>query len=423
MRTLESASGSGSLRVLTDCDFDSDVEMKGVIPFHHHQQATTRSVVRIGLKRAPEYGAVRQEVKVLKDRERVVVGGEENNNNKHSRNVSASYPSSDEEERVRSVRVKKMRVGSAAAADVFSVGGTTTALPAATAPRRVPVKEKRRDENEDVSLARERVKTDPSPEGVKSPTTKRRAKADTTTNTTSPGLSRSSPRSSKVTDGKEIQKVGPLSTGSPKVSKTTTTETKIKKAKPLPMNLQRNPSMFGEELPPLAGSLSLPASLPLPLMGGGGGVVEPFSSSSVGVSGTWIGTADVAPPVPPKDIKSPKRGVKKAKSLSPPPPISVLTSPSVPTVASPTPTDISPSKSTSPTLPDGSSPVVRTLRRVKVRRLVPSRRISFGSIVPPEAEAEAPEVDAGAESGWCGGGHGGLAAASVDGLGSAIQLA
>lgn len=391
MRTLETASRSGSLRVLTDCDPDSDVGMEGVVPLLH------RSVVRIGLKRAPEYGAVRQEVKVLKTRER---GGEENNK-KHSRNVSgSSYPSSDEEEKVRSVRVKKMRVGSTAAADVFGVGSTT---PAAR-------REKRRDENDDVSPARERVKPAPSPEGVKSPTTKRRAKADTAT------------RSAKVTDRKEIQKVGPLPTstpGSPKVSKTTTTETK-KIKKPLPMNLQRNPSMFGEELPPLAETMSLP----LPSMGGRG---APSAVSIVG------------PPVPPKDIKSPKRGVKKAtKSPSPPPPPPISTSTSsvpsmstavaVPSVPSPTPTEISPSKST---LPDGpSSPVVRTLRRVKVRRLVPSRRISFGSLVPPEAEAEAAEVDAGAGSGWCGGGGGGGGiAANVDGLGrgerlgSAIQLA
>ena len=251
----------------------------------------------IGIKRAPSYGALAQGVK-----------------EEHVRKASASYPSSDEEEKIRTNRAKKMRTKKGAVASVVPTtphagsppssstpssprgSATVPSTPAAKAPD-LPAKDgvsPRANATNIVAGREEKSKT------LKSPTP-----ASRPSNKTDAGKSG---RTGRNKDKKE--------------------------SKPLAMNLQRNPSMLGPELPRLRNTAKDVSILPVY-----GGAVTP----------TKI------------------RSSSPAVLASPPPVVATIQVLDVPQ---------------SPT-----SPKVRTLRRV--RRLAPARRISFGSLVPgDEADAD-----------------------------------
>jgi transcription factor SPN1 len=250
----------------------------------------------IGVKRAPSYGALAQGPK--QDHTATYRGPI------HVRNPSGSYPSSDEEEKVRTTRAKKMKT------KVDSVVPTT--LRTSSPP----------------------TSSTPSCSGSDTVPSTPAAKASTL-----PAKDRVSPKakSTKVIAGREEESKTPKSptpTNRPsnKIDAGKTRENK--KSRPLAMNLQRNPSMLGPELPHLHSTTK-------------------YVSATPAYGGT----------VTPTKIRSPSPAV-----LAAPPPV-VGTIPVLDVHQSPTPSK------------------VKTLRRV--RRLPPARRISFGSLVPgDEADAD-----------------------------------
>ncbi|KAF9565410.1 hypothetical protein CPC08DRAFT_683949 [Agrocybe pediades] len=149
---------------------------------------------RVGLKRAPSYGALAQEVR----KEAVAT------DTVHERKLSGSYPSSDEEERARTRHAKKLR--------------TKTGIPQ-VAPASLNA----------------RVRSTASPPS--SPTTPQ-------------------PKAVNIALSKDGRKAGRHSHSERTTTKregvdSTTKMDESSRKKPLPMNLQRNPSMFGAELPHL----------------------------------------------------------------------------------------------------------------------------------------------------------------------------
>ena len=210
------------------------------------------------------------------------------------RDPSGSYPSSDEEEKVRTTRAKKMKtkVDNVVPTTLRTSSPPTSSMPSCSGSDTVPstpaVKASISPAKDRVSLKAKSTKV------VESKTPK-------------------SPTTNKIDAGKAKEN---------------------KKSRPLPMNLQRNPSMLGPELPHLHNATKYVPAAP-----------------------AYGGT------VTPTKIRSPSPAV-----LAAPPPV-VGTIPVLDVPQSPTP------------------PKVKTLRRV--RRLPPARRISFGSLVPgDEADAD-----------------------------------
>lgn len=251
------------------------------------------------LKRAPSYGAVAQEARLIHkaspDRER---------------RDSGSYPSSDEEEKRRTKQAKKQRTKTP---PTPSKAASSAAREVATPP---PVPEK------DRTYIRGRGKT-----------------------------------TSSVQD-ENVQSPAPVS--SPKTKKASAADggKKAGMKRPSGMNLQRNPSMFGPELPK-------PAKPP----------VQEIPASPVRPRGGLMGLLSSS---------------KRPRSPSP-------------VVAPLSPLSLSPSAAIVPDTPLSPSPKLKTLRRMK--RLGPGRRISFGSLMSGIEDADS---NAGPEERSC--------------LGSAFQL-
>ena len=245
----------------------------------------------IGIKRAPSYGARAQGVK----KEHTATY----RSPIHVRDPSGSYPSSDEEEKVRTTRAKKMKTR------VDSI--VPTSLRTCSPP------------------TRSGSDTVPSTPAAKATTLKAKD-----------GVSLKA-KSTKVVAGREEESKPPKSPTpsnrpSNKIDAGKTKENK--KSRPLAMNLQRNPSMLGPELPHLHNATKYVPAAP-----------------------AYGGT------VTPTKMRSPSPSV-----LAAPPPV-VGTVPVLDVPQSSTP------------------PKVKTLRRV--RRLAPARRISFGSLIPgDEADAD-----------------------------------
>ena len=249
----------------------------------------------IGIKRAPSYGALAQGAK----QEHTAA----HRSPIHVRNPSGSYPSSDEEEKVRTTRAKKMKtkVDGIVPTTLRTSSPPTSSTPSCSGSDTVP------------STPAAKASTLPAKDRVS-------LKA----------------KSTKVVAGREEESKTPKSptpTNRPS-SKIDAGKTKEKKSRPLAMNLQRNPSMLGPELPHLYNN-----------------------TKHVSATPAFGGT------VTPTKIRSPSAAV-----LAAPPPV-VGTIPVLDVPQSLTP------------------PKVKTLRRV--RRLPPARRISFGSLVPgDEADAD-----------------------------------
>ncbi|KAG6855770.1 hypothetical protein H0H87_010979 [Tephrocybe sp. NHM501043] len=177
-----------------------------------------------GVKRAPSFGALAQEAK----RERQVFGGPLTANTED--NNASAYPSSDEEEKVRAKGTKKMRVKDSGLAPAISLN---TGTPPNTPP---PVASPKR--------ARTKVPTTVPPclpckslalpQSLKSPTPKPKKRSIV-------------PRDVPPPECK---------TGHGGQSAAATKE--VRKRPGAPMNLIRNPSMFGAELPHLLSSVVEP---------------------------------------------------------------------------------------------------------------------------------------------------------------------
>ena len=210
-----------------------------------------------GIKRPPSFGTLAQEAR--RDIQQAA--------SVHEAIKDSSYPSSDEEEKIRSKGAKKIKVKEPASAD------------------KKLVKTKSKD--------------------VASPD--RKAKA-------------TSPRAPKPKVQTDVSKEASADAA--------VTAKAAKRVRPLPMNLQRNPSMFGAELPHL----------------------------------------------------------RSAPAVSPPPPRARLPTPPAARPALTT-SPVLQKLSTSPEIPPTPPPKGKTLRRVQ--RLALGRRISFGSLVAPGEDADA----------------------------------
>ncbi|TFK40165.1 hypothetical protein BDQ12DRAFT_721632 [Crucibulum laeve] len=239
----------------------------------------------IGVKRAPSFGALAQEAK------------KEAGQNRHGRKNSASYPSSDEEEKIRTRKAKKPRMKTSATPASSRMDTPPPSSPSVMS-----------------SSPAQSVDMAPSPP-IKDRTPVRKSKGPVTCLEVNTKILKSPSTKIKGTHGSEDK---PASK-------------KEGEKRPTKMNLQRNPSMFGAELPQLRCSPNVPVSPTL--------------------------KRSRSPPVP-----------APTRALSPSVPI--VLSPPATIIASPPPTQ-----------------KVKTLRRV--RRLAPARRISFGSLAPgDEADAD-----------------------------------
>ena len=376
-----------------------------------------------GCKRVPAYGAAAQEVKLERHQTKKKAasdasapisatysavgasvvgsigagagkGGGESQGPTHTRNVSlGSCPSSDEEEKARSRRAKKVKTKNGVGAGVNA--GTNVAAVG------------RREHSVVSSLSSSRSRSRSS-----SP------KTGTDTALSSPveeGLlpmrpcevnskAKSYPKSSVV---ERIRGKGEDNKGSGNNSKTGTAapdeQTKVKtksRSRPLPMNLQRNPSMFGAELPLLSDAVGSGSPVPM-------STFKYTSPPGLGKAKTKVRSPVPVPALGPvHDIAS--RLTKKNGTIprlpaalttttftssprttaSPLPVRSAVLSPSTQNLPSPRPFTLSPAPSPAHTQSPPSSPLdspgspamhrVRTLRRV---RRLSARRISFGSLI------------------------------------------
>jgi transcription factor SPN1 len=295
----------------------------------------------IGLKRAPSYGALAQGAKQ-----------EHTRGPTHIRSPSGSYPSSDEEEKIRTTRAKKIKTKTGA---VDSVIPTSSSPPSST-----PSSPRGPD-------------TVPSTPAAKAPTSPIKDRV-------------SKPKSTKVVADREEKSKTPKSpTPTNGLSNKIDGSKKEKESRPLAMNLQRNPSMLGPELPHLCGTKEKKeARSPAMNLERNPSMLGPelprLRNTAKHLSSTPYGGM-----VTPTRVRSPSPAVLTA----PPPVVATIQVLNVP--ESPTP------------------PKVKTLRRV--RRLAPARRISFGSLIPGD------EADADGE------GEAGEASRELSGcLGSAFQL-
>ncbi|PFH53170.1 hypothetical protein AMATHDRAFT_73710 [Amanita thiersii Skay4041] len=246
---------------------------------------------KLGMKRAPSFGAAAQGIRRDKWIEHVVL---------HQRrdSVTSSCPSSDEEEKLRAAQVKKQKVRS-----------SITSTPNGNA-------------NSEAS------KTQPSIKSSRFDTPQKKATNGHTLSTpiitsSGAGLNGVSNTTKKV-----------------RVSNTSGDSRSGNANKRLPMNVQRNPSILGGELPPLT-----------PLSREQNDILTPLKHADPDLTETQPATPILTPPLSPECPLSPA-----SRLLSP---------------TQPTPSPSEPQK-------------LKTLRRVKRRAL--GRRISFGSLASPSID-------------------------------------
>ncbi|PPQ90798.1 hypothetical protein CVT25_012118 [Psilocybe cyanescens] len=370
---------------------------------------------RAGFKRAPSYGALAQEA-----RQEAVAAARV-----HARKLSGSYPSSDEEEKARTTRAKKPKTKTSAAVAAVPASPSVRSPPSSVPPSPAgPATAPSSPVASRTPTGSSKPKSSVPKLRLKGVTAWAKGEGEVESNLKSPkALGTSKPSSSANKADETASKR--------KTSKTDKEKVKDKAAKdkdhhprvrPLPMNLQRNPSMFGAELPQLplratqnnsgsrigASSASSPPSAYMQRSGGSsGGMTTPTKmrspSPAIHALAPAASVNALAPaPVLGPALDGPSAGAHCAYN-------SHVTS----TLMS------SPTLSSSPSLALSMSPEisvkVRTLRRV--RRLAPGgRRISFGSLAAPgeegDADAEGGGLDAGARSPASGKGL----------LGSAFQL-
>ncbi|CAA7267071.1 unnamed protein product [Cyclocybe aegerita] len=330
-----------------------------------------------GLKRAPSYGAIAQEAR----QEHAALG--------HARTLSGSYPSSDEEEKARTRRAKKIKTKTGTAVPSTPGGASTPpssvpsspdAMVIATAPSSPVVTRKSAKEGvtspkrvKGVSACRDAQKEkDKLEEGVKSPK--------------SPS-SKSMKRAADKTSG-EAGKTGKTRSQDKDKEKAGATKDKAAtskpKTKPQPMNLQRNPSMFGAELPPLRSPL--------------GSTNKGDNNANIYSGVSHIHARLASPPPLPHKARSPAPAAAAAAtcSLSPAPARALSPAPVIHTKGvaqlsppfSPASSPLSPTLATSPMSPASPQTKTKTKTLRRVRRLAPARRISFGSLLPTGATAE-----------------------------------
>lgn len=256
-----------------------------------------------GIKRAPSFGALVQEAR----RDRLPVFGGALNGNE-GEGAKDAYPSSDEEEKIRTKGAKKMKAkdGLAFTAPIATTLSNSPALgsPMNTAPSSPITSPKR---------SRTKAKVTPTCVDCK------------------PLLF--SPSPTPKTKKRSVVSRDILAEAEAKEAADVINSKGAKKTRPTAMNLQRNPSMFGAELPRQAASSA---------------------------------------PEPPRS-RAPTSPAQLGRLSSP-----TKTSGTIPGT---------------PTAPPSTPQKVKTLRRV--RRLAPARRISFGSLAAPgeEADAEAEEEE------------------------------
>jgi len=270
-----------------------------------HKENLQDSPATAGVKRAPSFGTLAQEAR----RDRHVFGGALNTNAVDETKDALAYPSSDEEEKIRAKGAKKMRVK--------DTGGLA---PAASLNTGTPPN---------------------SPPTLASSPKKTRAKASVSACLDCKSSSSPKPPSAKPKKGGGIIKDVFVETEAQLTNDAAVKERK--KTRPNPMNLQRNPSMLGGELPHLRSPRSSSAPAPAP---------EPPRSRLQSPS-THIGRLAYSPP-------------GSARLASP---------------------------AASPTSPASALPKLKTLRRVQ--RFALGRRISFGSLAAPgeDADGEAEDED------------------------------
>lgn len=266
----------------------------------------------VGVKRAPSYGAMAQEVR--RELKETSPGG------RHERRDSGSYPSSDEEEKARSRNAKKARVKTVPKTASTPSPPSSKKKHASPAPPPVPEKDKKPV-----------LRGQPSQLDI--------------------SQILSSPPPSSFNKRKVAKVEGALG------SKTSTTAAP---KRPAPMNLQRNPSIFGPELPPVS-----PKSPP------------PVTKSTRTTTATVPGTPHSPTAARPRGAHNASilaSSLARSPSPSPLSPASALAC-----ALSPTALMVAPDSPTSPaSVVSPQSQKAKTLRRV--RRFVPARRISFGSM-------------------------------------------
>ncbi|KAJ8495042.1 hypothetical protein ONZ45_g13022 [Pleurotus djamor] len=240
-------------------------------------------------KRAPSFGALAQEARANGKLQNALTGGHKKSDSTGSR----TYPSSDEEEKIRSRSAKKVRTRTGAADACVGVSPS----PALNSGRKVqdPVG------GSDAKISVKRTKDSP---GKLEGTDDQRAVKG------------------KGTGSRPIEKLG----------KALTIEIPKAKSRARPMNVQRNPSILGPELPNLAPS--------------------------------------------PRVVASPSQHQRAQSNPSPQPSSLHHTAGTL----SPSPVIVN----QSPALQAPQTQKLRTLRRV--RRLAPSRKISFGSLRQGDGE-------------------------------------
>ncbi|KAF4614029.1 hypothetical protein D9613_007655 [Agrocybe pediades] len=360
---------------------------------------------RVGLKRAPSYGALAQEVR----KEAVAT------DTVHERKLSGSYPSSDEEERARTRHAKKLRtktgIPQVAPASLNARARSTASPPSSPTTPQPKAVSGSVVASRSTRVGNQSVSSRPVIHGTK--TTEKGAATDKhsrkkSTGAAVVGLGLGLPSGpSGVANAKEkkeevkqdiaLSKDG-RKAGRHSHSERTTTKregvdstTKMDESsrkKPLPMNLQRNPSMFGAELPHLK---------PQDNEHNTRGLSRDNSNNA-----SWLKPAPILMTVPAmRRIQSP--GTKNVPPLSPSPILETAAS-HVPRKQRATfdvsPRSPSPSQHGVPYSPCQSPPLsppplspsttrVRTLRRT--RRLpptAPGRRISFNSLKVPVTERQ-----------------------------------
>ena len=294
-------------------------------------------VPRSNLKRAPSYGAVKQEAKLERQRKKdatVPASASVMTDTKqprHERKISTDV-SSDEEERTRSKCVKKLK----------TTPSRSSSSPAPSSPI-----------TDSSTAPSSPFHNNPSEKTLPSKIRSKTPKSTTSTTTgavESRRITRSNLNPCSKGDDVQMKDVTKPSKTTKAPSSPTNVRSKVSpnrpSSRPVPMNLQRNPSMFGEELPQLP-------------------VVDKFVATTLGL-GERIGKNKSG------ETSLKKDGIRSSSPVSP------LASKSC--LKSPTPT------------PSPSSPATRTLRRVRRLDLglgfgLGARKIEFGT---PSEETKKP---------------------------------
>ncbi|PPQ76238.1 hypothetical protein CVT26_008146, partial [Gymnopilus dilepis] len=347
---------------------------------------------RAGYKRAPSYGKLALEAREeAKAADRV-----------HERKLSGSYPSSDEEEKARSRRAKKIKTKTAVGVPAAVAMGSPVSSPPASSVPSSPA----------ARLGTDTVPSSPVVSKAPVPPAKDKLLMSPKIKAKSGVEVKSSPKplkSSKASSNSHKTEASKTGKASDKATaKDKDAHASVVRPRPAPMNLQRNPSMFGAELPHLRNSNSnananaMSVDSPVHCQAPTTTFIPSLAPSHAHVHAHSPTKSRL--PTPRVPALSPSLALAPALDLptSPPPPLS------------PAPTLLSSPSSPCPSSP--STQRVRTLRRV--RRLGgggPARRISFGSLVAPGEEADAE-----------GEGEGGMSMVGVSSsprcLGSAFQL-